>query len=78
MKLNSCLNSRMDKEGKKPSTYVSTFSLALKPKARPLCVERQKENGLVATNRTPTRNNRLEVSSATGKDCKRIELLKLC
>ncbi|XP_041818632.1 myosin light chain kinase, smooth muscle-like isoform X2 [Chelmon rostratus] len=50
--------SRMDEEGR-PKTYVSTFRLALKPQARPLCVKRQKEDGLETT------NNKLGVSSAT-------------
>lgn len=53
----------MDEEGR-PKTYVSTFRLALKPQARPLCVKRQKEDGLETT------NNKLGVSSATGKDLK--------
>ncbi|XP_070846734.1 myosin light chain kinase, smooth muscle-like isoform X2 [Chaetodon trifascialis] len=52
-------STRMDKEGLKPKTYVSTFHLALKPQARPLCVERQREDGL------DTSNNKLGVSSAT-------------
>lgn len=53
----------MDKDGKKPKTYVSTFRLALKPQARPLCVDKKKDD-----NRTFVGNNKLGVSSATGKD----------
>lgn len=56
---------RMDKEGRKPKTYVSTFRLAIKPQPRALSVERQKENGL--DTRTLMGNSKLEVSSATGK-----------
>ncbi|KAE8284098.1 Myosin light chain kinase, smooth muscle [Larimichthys crocea] len=51
----------MDKDGKKPKTYVSTFRLALKPQARPLCVDKKKDD-----NRTFVGNNKLGVSSATG------------
>ncbi|XP_027145287.1 myosin light chain kinase, smooth muscle [Larimichthys crocea] len=51
---------RMDKDGKKPKTYVSTFRLALKPQARPLCVDKKKDD-----NRTFVGNNKLGVSSAT-------------
>lgn len=57
----------MDKDGRKPKTFVSTFRLALKPQARPFCVERQKEDGTVTTKRTLMGNNKLGVSSATGK-----------
>ncbi|XP_070783037.1 myosin light chain kinase, smooth muscle-like [Enoplosus armatus] len=58
---------RMDKNGGKPKTYVSTFRLALKPQTRPICVERQKEDGLDTTNRTLKGNNKLRVSSPTGE-----------
>ncbi|XP_059180984.1 myosin light chain kinase, smooth muscle-like [Centropristis striata] len=54
----------MDKDGGKPKTYVSTFRLALKPQAKTLCVEKQKEKGLDTTDRVLVRNN-LGVSSAT-------------
>lgn len=60
----------MDKDGRKPKTFVSTFRLALKPQARPLCVERQREDGLDTSKRTLMGNNKLGVSSATGKDKK--------
>ncbi|GAA6214339.1 myosin light chain kinase, smooth muscle-like isoform X1 [Lates japonicus] len=56
----------MDKDGKKPKTYVSTFRLALNPKARPFCVgKREKENGLDTTNTAAMGINKLRVSSAT-------------
>ncbi|XP_067431786.1 myosin light chain kinase, smooth muscle-like isoform X2 [Thunnus thynnus] len=50
----------MDKDGRKPKTYVSTFQLALKPQARPFCVG----NGLDTTDRTVMRNSKLGDSSA--------------
>ncbi|KAG8008667.1 Myosin light chain kinase [Nibea albiflora] len=53
----------MDKDGKKPKTYVSTFRLALKPQARRLCVDKKKED--VLDNRTLVGNNKLGVASAT-------------
>ncbi|CAB1448705.1 unnamed protein product [Pleuronectes platessa] len=57
---------RMDKDGQKPKTYVSTFRLALKPKARPVCVEKKgEENGLDTTHKKLLGNNKLGVSSAT-------------
>ncbi|XP_047465545.1 myosin light chain kinase, smooth muscle-like [Mugil cephalus] len=53
---------RMDKDGGKPKTFVSTFRLALKPEAKP------KQNGLGVTNRTFTGNNKLRfLSSADAK-----------
>ncbi|XP_044035823.1 myosin light chain kinase, smooth muscle-like isoform X2 [Siniperca chuatsi] len=55
----------MDKDCGKPKTYVSTFRLALKPQARPVCVERQREDGLDTTNRMLMGNNKLGVSSVT-------------
>uniref|UniRef100_A0A146P6R4 Myosin light chain kinase, smooth muscle-like n=1 Tax=Fundulus heteroclitus TaxID=8078 RepID=A0A146P6R4_FUNHE len=51
----------MDKDDKKPKTYVSTFRLALKPQGG-----KKKENGLVTANRTVTGNNKLRCSSAAG------------
>lgn len=56
----------MDKEGKKPKTFVSTFRLAIQPKASAFHKERQKEDGL--DTRTLMGNNKVEVSSATGKN----------
>ncbi|XP_053197025.1 myosin light chain kinase, smooth muscle-like [Scomber japonicus] len=56
----------MDKDGRKPKTFVSTFRLDLKPQARPFCVGKQKENGLDTTDKTVMRNKKLGVSSATG------------
>ncbi|XP_035522793.1 myosin light chain kinase, smooth muscle-like [Morone saxatilis] len=55
----------MDSDDRKPKTYVSTFRLALKPKARPFCVEKQKKDGLDTTKRTLMGNDKLQVSSAT-------------
>ncbi|XP_051273910.1 myosin light chain kinase, smooth muscle isoform X2 [Dicentrarchus labrax] len=55
----------MDSDGRKPKTYVSTFRLALKPQARPFCVEKQKEDGLDTSKRTLMGSNKLQVSSAT-------------
>lgn len=55
----------MDKDGKKPKTFVSTFRLALKPQTRPLCVEKQKKDGVDIANGTLKGNNKLGVSSAT-------------
>lgn len=60
--------SRMEKDGRKSKTFVSTFRLNLKPRAKPLCVERQREDGLDPTNRTLMGNKKLGVSSTTGKD----------
>lgn len=60
--------SRMEKDGRKPKTFVSTFRFNLKPQARPLRAERQREDGLDTTNRTLTGNKKLGVSSAPGKD----------
>ncbi|KAM9837564.1 myosin light chain kinase, smooth muscle-like [Aulostomus maculatus] len=54
-------STRMDKDGRKQQTYVSTFRLDLKPQAR---LEKQKENGQVTSNRTVMRNSKL-VSPAT-------------
>lgn len=56
----------MDKEGRKPKTFVSTFQVAIKPKARAFHKERQKEDGL--DTRTLMGNDKVEVSSATGKN----------
>ncbi|XP_051273909.1 myosin light chain kinase, smooth muscle isoform X1 [Dicentrarchus labrax] len=58
-------STRMDSDGRKPKTYVSTFRLALKPQARPFCVEKQKEDGLDTSKRTLMGSNKLQVSSAT-------------
>ncbi|XP_071319736.1 myosin light chain kinase, smooth muscle-like isoform X2 [Trachinotus anak] len=56
----------MDKDGKKPKTFVSTFRFALKPQARAPCVgKKEKENGLDTTNMMPVGNNKLGVSAAT-------------
>ncbi|KAK5611770.1 hypothetical protein CRENBAI_010143 [Crenichthys baileyi] len=51
----------MDKDDKKPKTYVSTFRFALKPQGG-----KQKENGLGTTKRMLTGNNKLRCSSAAG------------
>ncbi|XP_060951315.1 myosin light chain kinase, smooth muscle-like [Limanda limanda] len=60
------LCSRMDKDGQKPKTFVSTFRLALKPKARPVCVEKKgEENGLDTTHKKLLGIHKLGVSSAT-------------
>ncbi|KAM7370726.1 hypothetical protein PAMP_010251 [Pampus punctatissimus] len=56
---------RMEKEGRKPKVYVSTFRLDLKPQTRPFCVGKQKNNGLDTTDRGVMRNNKLGVPSAT-------------
>ncbi|KAM3592455.1 uncharacterized protein V6R79_019245 [Siganus canaliculatus] len=57
----------MDMDVRKPKTFVSTFRLALKPKARPVCVKIQKDDDLDSkTDRTLTGNKNLQVSSATG------------
>ncbi|KAL6094936.1 uncharacterized protein ACO6RY_16239 [Pungitius sinensis] len=57
----------MDPEGEgKPKTFVSTFRLALKPQARSVCVEKQREDGPQAANGTFMGNNKLGVTSATG------------
>lgn len=61
-------NSRMEKEGRKPKTYVSTFSLALKPQAEGFVAGRQKKDGPDTSNRTLMGNNKVEVSSSTGKE----------
>lgn len=50
----------MDKDGKTPKTYVSTFRFVLKPQAK-----HQKENGLDATKRKLMGNNKLGFLSAT-------------
>ncbi|MED6238539.1 hypothetical protein ATANTOWER_024181 [Ataeniobius toweri] len=50
----------MDKDDKKPKTYVSTFRFALKPQGG-----KQKENGLGTTKRMLT-GNKLRCSSAAG------------
>ncbi|XP_072230284.1 myosin light chain kinase, smooth muscle-like [Leuresthes tenuis] len=54
----------MDKDGRKPKTYVSTFRLALKPQNRPGSVGKQRENGLETTERILSENKKLGVSSA--------------
>ncbi|XP_029383776.1 myosin light chain kinase, smooth muscle-like [Echeneis naucrates] len=59
---------RMDKDGKKPKTFVSTFRLALKPQARPLCVGTQeKQNGLGTANMIPSGHSTQGVLPAKGK-----------
>ncbi|KAM9336873.1 myosin light chain kinase, smooth muscle-like isoform 2-T2 [Symphorus nematophorus] len=55
----------MDKDGRKPKTFVSTFRVALKPQARPLCVDKHKEDGLDTTKRTLMGKNKQGASSAT-------------
>ncbi|KAI3365201.1 hypothetical protein L3Q82_010304, partial [Scortum barcoo] len=55
----------MEKDSRKPKTYVSTFRFAIKPQSRPVCVEKPKGDVLGNTNRTLMGNNKLEVSSAT-------------
>lgn len=67
----------MDKDGKKPKTFVSTFRLALKPQARPLCVEKQKKDVVDTANGTLKGNNKLGVLSATGTDLKNRERVDL-
>ncbi|XP_030256566.1 myosin light chain kinase, smooth muscle-like isoform X2 [Sparus aurata] len=57
----------MEKDGRKPKTFVSTFRFNLKPQARPLRAERQREDGLDTTNRTLMGNKKLGVSSAPGQ-----------
>ncbi|KAM8730437.1 myosin light chain kinase, smooth muscle-like [Acanthopagrus schlegelii] len=57
----------MEKDGRMSKTFVSTFRLNLKPRTKPLCVERQREDGLDPTNRTLMGNKKLGVSSATGE-----------
>ncbi|KAM8838001.1 myosin light chain kinase, smooth muscle-like isoform 2-T4 [Spinachia spinachia] len=52
----------MDPGGGKPKTFMSTFRLAFKPKARRVCVEKQRENGADATRGTNTK----VVSSTAG------------
>ncbi|XP_071401845.1 myosin light chain kinase, smooth muscle-like [Centroberyx affinis] len=54
----------MDKGGRTPKTYVSTFRLDLKP-AGPLCVEKHKENGLDTSKRMVMGHSKLGVSSST-------------
>nr|XP_046233018.1 myosin light chain kinase, smooth muscle-like [Scatophagus argus]XP_046233019.1 myosin light chain kinase, smooth muscle-like [Scatophagus argus] len=66
----------MDKDGKKPKTYVSTFQLALKPQFRPLCKERQEKDVLDANNRTLMGNNKVEVSSATESRLRPVQALE--
>lgn len=56
----------MDKDGRKPKTYVSTFRVTLKPQATTVCVDEQKEDGLDTTDRMFMGNNKLGVSSAKG------------
>lgn len=63
-------HSRMDKEGQKPKTFVSTFRLALKPKASGLLVSKQQNDGLDTKHRTLTGSSNVEVSSSTGKNRK--------
>lgn len=55
-------HSRMDKEGQKPKTFISTFRLVLKPQVNSFFVGRQKNDGL------ETKNSKVEVSPSTGKD----------
>ncbi|XP_074519393.1 myosin light chain kinase, smooth muscle-like isoform X2 [Halichoeres trimaculatus] len=55
----------MDKDDRKQKTFVSTFRLALKPQARPLCGKKQREDGLDTTERAVLGNNKPELSSAT-------------
>ncbi|KAM6963475.1 myosin light chain kinase, smooth muscle-like [Tautogolabrus adspersus] len=66
----------MDKDGRKQTTFVSTFRLALKPQARPLCVKRQKEDGLDTTDRALLGNNKCEVLSATDSRLQRVQTLE--
>ncbi|KAM9426024.1 myosin light chain kinase, smooth muscle-like isoform 2-T2 [Pholidichthys leucotaenia] len=53
----------MDKDGRKPKTYVSTFHLALKPKNQTHCVEKQKENGVDTAKRKLLESNNMGLSS---------------
>ncbi|XP_051795867.1 myosin light chain kinase, smooth muscle-like isoform X1 [Acanthochromis polyacanthus] len=55
----------MEKDSRKPKTFVSTFRLALKPQNQPISVKKQTENGLDATNRTLMGNNKPGIPSAT-------------
>ncbi|XP_042364298.1 myosin light chain kinase, smooth muscle-like [Plectropomus leopardus] len=52
----------MDKDGRKPKSFVSTFRLALNPNARTFCVEKKTEDG----------HNKLGVPSATDSKLKQI------
>ncbi|XP_056153529.1 myosin light chain kinase, smooth muscle-like [Lampris incognitus] len=56
----------MNKGGRTPKTYVSTFRLDLKP-ARPCCAEMPKENGLDPSKRMVLVNSELGISSSTGR-----------
>ncbi|XP_031171143.1 myosin light chain kinase, smooth muscle-like isoform X3 [Sander lucioperca] len=72
----------MDKDGyngEKPKTFVSTFRLALKPQARPFCVEKQKglEDGLDTNNRTLMGNNKMGVSSAADSRLTTLQALEM-
>nr|XP_020510609.1 myosin light chain kinase, smooth muscle-like [Labrus bergylta]XP_020510610.1 myosin light chain kinase, smooth muscle-like [Labrus bergylta] len=65
----------MDKDGRKQTTFVSTFRLALKPQARPFCVKRQKEDGLDTTDRALLGNNKCEVLSSTDSRLQPVQAL---
>ncbi|XP_008277350.1 myosin light chain kinase, smooth muscle-like isoform X2 [Stegastes partitus] len=54
----------MEKDSRKPKTFVSTFRLALKPQTQPTSVKKQKENGLDTTDRTLMGNSKLGIPSA--------------
>ncbi|KAM7381550.1 hypothetical protein PAMA_012408 [Pampus argenteus] len=58
-------NSRMEKDDRNPKAYVSTFRLNLKPQTRPVCVGKQKDNGLDTRDKGVMRINKLGVPSAT-------------
>lgn len=69
---------RMDKDDRKPKTFVSTFRLPLKPRGQKCCVGKQTENGKDATNKVLKGNTKLGVTSATGKLLKTSEKLTFC
>ncbi|XP_060885151.1 myosin light chain kinase, smooth muscle-like [Labrus mixtus] len=66
----------MDKDGRKQTTFVSTFRLTLKPQARPFCVKRQKEDGLDTTDRALLGNNKCEVLSSTDSRLQPVQALE--
>lgn len=61
-------HSRMDKEGEKPKTFVSTFRLVLKPKDSSFFVGRPKNYVLDTKNGNLAGSSKVEVSPSTGKE----------
>ncbi|XP_028332409.1 myosin light chain kinase, smooth muscle-like [Gouania willdenowi] len=65
----------MDNDGRKSNTFVSTFRLALKPKSRPCCEEKQ-QNGVDTVGRTSMGDKKLGASFATDARCAEVHHLE--